>query len=88
MTDVLDLRGLKCPLPALLARRALARLPAGTRLTVTADDPLATVDIPHMCHGEGHRVERTAQHDGYVEFVLAARPGPSAAAEQPTGRGD
>jgi len=83
MSDALDLRGLKCPLPALLARRALARLPAGTRLRVTADDPLAAVDIPHMCHHEGHTVEGTTRHDGYMEFVLrAARPDSSAAGAQ------
>ena len=49
---MLDLRGLKCPLPALFARRALIRAAEGTMLTVIADDPLAAVDIPHMCHQE------------------------------------
>jgi tRNA 2-thiouridine synthesizing protein A len=89
MADILDLRGLKCPLPALLARRALARLAPGARLTVTADDPLAAVDIPHMCHHEGHAVERTARRDGYVEFVLrTARWDPSAAGERPTAPDD
>ena len=52
--DILDLRGLKCPLPALLTRRRLAALPAGAELTVLASDPLAVVDIPHMCTEEGH----------------------------------
>jgi hypothetical protein len=28
------------------------------------------VDIPHMCHGEGHAVECVASRDGYQEFVL------------------
>ncbi len=70
--ETLDLRGLKCPLPALLARRALAALPAGSRLTVTADDPMAAVDIPHMCHGEGHAVESTARLPDHTQFVLVA----------------
>ncbi len=52
----LDLRGLKCPLPALFARRALARAKPGEELDVIADDPLAAVDIPHMCHQEGYTV--------------------------------
>ena len=51
MDETLDLRGLKCPLPALLAKKALARLSPGTALTVLADDPMSVVDIPHMCHG-------------------------------------
>lgn len=70
MEETLDLRGLKCPMPALLARKTLARLPAGTVLTVLADDPMAVVDIPHMCHGEGHAVDGVASRDGYNEFVL------------------
>ena len=48
MDEALDLRGLKCPLPAMLARKKLAQLPPATALTVMADDPMAVVDIPHM----------------------------------------
>ena len=70
MEETLDLRGLKCPMPALLAKKALARLSPGTVLTVLADDPMAVVDIPHMCHGEGHAVDGVASRGGYHEFVL------------------
>jgi tRNA 2-thiouridine synthesizing protein A len=73
MDETLDLRGLKCPLPAMLARKALARLAPGAVVTVLADDPLAAVDIPHMCHGEGHAMERMASRDGYNEFFLRVR---------------
>ena len=73
MDETLDLRGLKCPLPAMLAKKALARLPSGTTLTVLADDPLAVVDIPHMCHGEGHALDRVASRDGYSEFLLRVK---------------
>ena len=74
MDETLDLRGLKCPLPAMLARKALARLPSGTALTVLADDPLAVVDIPHMCHDEGHTLDGVASRDGYSEFLLRVKP--------------
>ena len=70
MDEILDLRGLKCPLPALLAKKALARLGSGAALKVLADDPMSVVDIPHMCHGEGHAVDGVASRDGYSEFVL------------------
>ncbi|HKQ45904.1 MAG TPA: sulfurtransferase TusA family protein [Rhizomicrobium sp.] len=70
MDEILDLRGLKCPLPALLARKALARLSPGEALTVLADDPMSVVDIPHMCHGEGHAVDSVASRGGYSEFIL------------------
>jgi tRNA 2-thiouridine synthesizing protein A len=70
MDELLDLRGLKCPLPALLAKKALARLSPGSALMVTADDPMSVVDIPHMCHGEGHAVESVTAREGATEFVL------------------
>jgi tRNA 2-thiouridine synthesizing protein A len=70
MDETLDLRGLKCPLPAMLAKRALAKLASGVRLTVLADDPMAVVDIPHMCHGEGHACDGVTARDGYSEFAL------------------
>jgi tRNA 2-thiouridine synthesizing protein A len=68
--DILDLRTLKCPLPALMAKKALAKAAPNTVLTVLADDPLAAVDIPHMCHHEGHAVESVSEKDGYRVFVL------------------
>ena len=70
MGESLDLRGLKCPMPALLAKKALARLAPGAMLTVLADDPMSVVDIPHMCHGEGHAVDSVTVRDGYQKFVL------------------
>jgi tRNA 2-thiouridine synthesizing protein A len=70
MDETLDLRGLKCPLPALMTRKALARAAPGTMLTVLADDPMAVVDIPHMCHAEGHAFDSVASRDGYNEFVI------------------
>ena len=73
MDEVLDLRGLKCPLPAMMARKALAAMTAGSAVTVLADDPLAVVDIPHMCHGEGHAVDGVTSREGYNEFSLRVK---------------
>jgi tRNA 2-thiouridine synthesizing protein A len=58
--EVLDLRGLKCPLPALFAKRRLARAEPGEAIVVLTDDPLAPVDIPHMCMQEGYEHLSTA----------------------------
>lgn len=70
MDDILDLRGLKCPLPALLARRALARAAAGEAITVVADDPLAGIDIPHMCRQEGFEVLALGRAADQTQIVL------------------
>lgn len=52
--EVLDLRGLKCPLPVLRSRKALAALRPGATLIVLADDPLAPLDLAHLCRSEDH----------------------------------
>jgi len=70
---MLDLRGLKCPLPALLARRALARARPGETVIVITDDPMAPVDVPHMCHQEGYGVIAVEAEDGSTRFSLSRR---------------
>jgi tRNA 2-thiouridine synthesizing protein A len=43
---VLDLSGLKCPMPALLLERALKGGRPGTVFLAEATDPMAEVDLP------------------------------------------
>jgi tRNA 2-thiouridine synthesizing protein A len=70
MSDPLDLKGLKCPLPALFARRALARALPGAEIEVVADDPLAAVDIPHMCAQESHAVVSVSREGDVTRLRL------------------
>ena len=70
MDETLDLRGLKCPLPALLAKKAVAKLASGMGLRVLADDPLSVVDIPYMCSTEGHLLKEQTTQDGHHAFVI------------------
>ncbi len=50
----LDAIGLDCPLPVLKARKVLGAMRPGARLVVLASDPMAAIDIPHLCHQDGH----------------------------------
>jgi tRNA 2-thiouridine synthesizing protein A len=70
MPEPLDLRGLKCPLPALFARRALARAAPGAEIEVVSDDPLAAIDIPHMCHQEAHVVVSMTRNGDVTRLTL------------------
>jgi len=70
MTEPLDLKGLKCPLPALLSRRALLRAAPGEAIEVLADDPLAGIDIPHMCAQEGFEVLGSLRAGAVVRLTL------------------
>jgi len=82
-SDCLDLRGLKCPLPAMLTRKALERLAPGTALTVLTSDPMAVVDIPHMCYREGHTLLGMTPRGDHHEFQLSAGVAEEAEAPNP-----
>lgn len=66
----LDLRGLKCPLPVLRARKALRTMAPGARLVVACTDPLAVIDIPHMAREDGHALEAQHVADGVATFTI------------------
>lgn len=58
---IYDLRGLKCPLPVLKSRKKLAEMKSGEELLVETTDPLAIIDIPHMCNEDSHVLIRSAK---------------------------
>jgi tRNA 2-thiouridine synthesizing protein A len=52
--EIVDCRGLKCPLPVLRTEKRLAQIKPGTRIVVLATDPIAKIDIPLFCTQNGH----------------------------------
>ena len=83
----LDLRGLKCPLPALFARRALERASPGAEIEVLADDPMARIDVPHMCRQDGYGVDAVIREEWGARMRLR-RPAAVGDTVKPEGRGD
>jgi tRNA 2-thiouridine synthesizing protein A len=69
--QLLDLRGLKCPLPALMARRYLKRAKPGATVLVLTDDPMAPIDVPHMCRSEGFAVVSVDRDGDSARIVLS-----------------
>ncbi|MDB5625841.1 MAG: response regulator SirA [Tardiphaga sp.] len=69
-TVTLDLAGLKCPLPALKTKKALARLNPGDRLEVICTDPMAAIDIPHLVNAVGARLIASSRHDINLTFLI------------------
>lgn len=67
--ELLDARGLKCPLPVLKAEKRLAELPPGATLVILANDPVARIDIPLFCLQQGHACA-TASEDGAMRFTI------------------
>ena len=65
MNTTLDARGLACPLPAVKARGALARVPPGAALIVLATDPEAPLDLAAVAADAGCSVASERRADGW-----------------------
>lgn len=76
---LLDLKGLRCPLPVLRANRALRQMPAGARLRVLATDQAAIADFQAFCRESGHALLAWSEDSGVFSFLIRRRPDPAAA---------
>jgi tRNA 2-thiouridine synthesizing protein A len=70
---ILDLRGLKCPLPALKARKALIKLAAGDTLVLECTDPLTAIDIPNLVRETGDALQESIRRGKPALFVFRIR---------------
>jgi tRNA 2-thiouridine synthesizing protein A len=66
----MNLRGLKCPLPALRVRKMLSGLKTGDRIVAECTDPLAAIDIPNLLRQTGDLLEGQAQAAGILTFHI------------------
>jgi tRNA 2-thiouridine synthesizing protein A len=77
MDTTLDARGLACPLPAVMARRALADVPPGGALIVLATDPEAPIDVAAVATDAGCGFAAEREPGGWrLTLRRPARPGP------------
>ncbi len=82
--EVIDARGLRCPLPVLKLEKALTRVREGEEIVVLATDPMAKVDIPLFCRRNGHLYTETAG-DGGLRFQITKGTGQRGSATAPAG---
>ena len=52
--QALDTLGLRCPEPVMMVRKTVRKMQEGELLTVIADDPATTRDIPSFCRFMEH----------------------------------
>jgi tRNA 2-thiouridine synthesizing protein A len=69
----LDAAGLRCPLPILKTRKALARLQGGQVLRVIATDPDSVRDFESFSQQLGHELLETRQEADRFYFLLRKR---------------
>ncbi len=73
---LLDLKGLRCPLPVLRANRALRQMPPGARLRVLATDRAAIADFQAFCRESGHALLAWSDDAGVLSFLIRRRADP------------
>ena len=66
----MDLRGLKCPLPALRVRKMLSSLKSGDLIVAECTDPLTAIDIPNLLRETGDALEDKSQAEGLLMFRI------------------
>ncbi|PYF07199.1 tRNA 2-thiouridine synthesizing protein A [Rhodobacter viridis] len=66
----LDVKGTLCPIPVIKAKKMLAKMSAGQKLLIETTDPVAQIDIPHMCNQLGFTLLETAAVDGGHKFLV------------------
>ena len=66
----LDVIGLFCPLPILLAAREMRKLQPGDLLEVVGDDPGIREDMPVWCERAGHRLVEMEEEEGKIRSLV------------------
>jgi tRNA 2-thiouridine synthesizing protein A len=70
---LIDARGHRCPVPTLRLRKALEAAPAGARVRLLADDPMARIDVPHFAGEIGAEILARDDLDGGFSFLVTKR---------------
>lgn len=68
--QVLDAKGLNCPLPILKAKKALKEVPAGGTLEVQATDPGSVADFEAFCRTTGNELMESKSEGGVYIFLI------------------
>lgn len=68
--QVLDAKGLNCPLPILKAKKALKSMDAGTTLEVLSTDPGSVADFAAFCRTTGNEMLEQTESDGIWTYLI------------------
>ncbi len=68
--QVLDTRGLNCPLPILRAKKALQSLEGGNTLEILSTDPGSVADFAAFCRTTGNELLEQNEVDGIYTYLI------------------
>ena len=66
----LDVRGKKCPVPIVKAKKALNNVPPGGVLQVLATDPGSKADFEAFCRSTGNELMESSEDDGVFTYLI------------------
>ena len=72
--EIVDAKGLNCPMPILRAKKALKGMAAGNTLEVQATDPGSVKDFEAFCRSTGNELLESRQ-DGNTYIYLIRKAG-------------
>ena len=71
--EILDVRGLLCPIPVIRTQQKVVELDSDRVLTILATDPGVLEDIPTWCRIHGHQHLASDEHDGEYRLSIRVR---------------
>jgi tRNA 2-thiouridine synthesizing protein A len=68
--QILDVKGMNCPIPILKAKKALKDMAVGSTLEILATDPGAVKDFEAFCRTTGNELVSSDQEADVYRFVI------------------
>jgi len=68
--QLLDVKGLKCPMPIIKAKKAIETLQVGQVLEVVATDPGSMADFKAWTKNTGHELLLAEERDGVFRYQI------------------
>ena len=68
--QVLDAKGLNCPLPILKAKKALKSLSGGQTLEILSTDPGSVADFAAFCRTTGNELVEQSDDGGVWTYLI------------------
>jgi tRNA 2-thiouridine synthesizing protein A len=70
VAELVDTRGMLCPMPIVLANKAMKRLGVGDVMKILATDKGAIKDFPAWADDTGNELVSSGEEDGALVFLI------------------
>ena len=74
--QILDAKGLNCPLPILKAKVLLNKMQAGEILYIEATDPHSIIDFEAYCARTNHKLLNIEEDEDLIKFYIERAENP------------